>query len=481
MLGHEETGRCGFLDRRRPARRCAEISGRYGFDVDPDALVEDLPVGVQQRVEIVKALTRDAKVLILDEPTAVLTPQEIDELIDIMRRLRDAGTSIVFITHKLRRSARSPTGSPSSAAARWSAAPPPANHRAGAGRADGRAARSRSPWTRRPPRPEDAGAGVCEALGCSTPPARCMVDDVTLHRARRGDLRHRRGAGQRPDRADRGAARAVSPRQRPVTAAGRGHHLRPPSTRCSAPASDTCPRTGCTTAWSAPSRSRRTSCSTATTGRRSPAASRWTSTPIAQNADSRVAEFDVRTASVQARASTPVRRQPAEGGAGPGTVPAAGAAGRLPADPRAGRRLDGVRAPADRRRSATAAPPVVLVSTELDEVARAGRPDRGDVPRPDHRRSARGHLRASSAGPADGRARSSNPTGAAATADGTDDGAEDTGMSEVPGQPAAEVSATWRSTPARPAPEPAAGPRWLRTLEVGQRRGGDAAVPACWP
>ena len=79
-----------------------KISDRFGFDVDPDALVEDLPVGVQQRVEIIKSLARDAKVLVLDEPTAVLTPQETDELMDIMRGLAKSGTSIVFITHKLR-------------------------------------------------------------------------------------------------------------------------------------------------------------------------------------------------------------------------------------------------------------------------------------------------------------------------------------------------------------------------------------------
>src|SRR5690606_8623206 len=70
--------------------------------VDPDALVEDLPVGAQQRVEIIKALSRDAQVLILDEPTAVLTPQETDELLDIIRQLAKAGTAIVLITHKLR-------------------------------------------------------------------------------------------------------------------------------------------------------------------------------------------------------------------------------------------------------------------------------------------------------------------------------------------------------------------------------------------
>jgi general nucleoside transport system ATP-binding protein len=102
MLGHEDTVTGGFLNRRRARRDVAEISKRYGLDVPPDALVADLPVGVQQRVEIIKALSRDAKMLILDEPTAVLTPQETDELMTVMRALRDGGTSIVFITHKLR-------------------------------------------------------------------------------------------------------------------------------------------------------------------------------------------------------------------------------------------------------------------------------------------------------------------------------------------------------------------------------------------
>ena len=101
-LGAESTKAGGFLNLEETRRRIKEISDRYGFDVDPDALVEDLPVGVQQRVEIIKALVREAKVLILDEPTAVLTPQETDELLDIMRQLKDSGTSIVFISHKLR-------------------------------------------------------------------------------------------------------------------------------------------------------------------------------------------------------------------------------------------------------------------------------------------------------------------------------------------------------------------------------------------
>ena len=101
MLGHEPS-RFGVIDLAEARRRVTEISDRFGFDVDPDALVQDLPVGLQQRVEIIKSLSREARVLVLDEPTAVLTPQETDELMETMRRLAEHGTSIVFITHKLR-------------------------------------------------------------------------------------------------------------------------------------------------------------------------------------------------------------------------------------------------------------------------------------------------------------------------------------------------------------------------------------------
>ncbi|MFJ4255117.1 ABC transporter ATP-binding protein [Microbacterium sp. NPDC090003] len=102
MLGHEQTRFGGRLDLAAARAKVREISDRFGFAVDPDALVEDLPVGVQQRVEIIKALSREAKVLVFDEPTAVLTPQETDELMATMRQLKSQGTSIVFITHKLR-------------------------------------------------------------------------------------------------------------------------------------------------------------------------------------------------------------------------------------------------------------------------------------------------------------------------------------------------------------------------------------------
>lgn len=101
MLGSESV-RNGLLDTRAVAARITELSQRYGLDVDPYALIEDLPVGVRQRVEIVKALYRDADILILDEPTAVLTPQEIEGLFEVMTLLKSQGKSIIFITHKLK-------------------------------------------------------------------------------------------------------------------------------------------------------------------------------------------------------------------------------------------------------------------------------------------------------------------------------------------------------------------------------------------
>ncbi len=102
MLGSEITSRGGVLARRKAEKRVNELSQQYGLEVDPTAIVEDLPVGTQQRVEIIKALYRNADILILDEPTAVLTPQEANELFRIMRDLTAQGVSIIFITHKLK-------------------------------------------------------------------------------------------------------------------------------------------------------------------------------------------------------------------------------------------------------------------------------------------------------------------------------------------------------------------------------------------
>jgi simple sugar transport system ATP-binding protein len=101
ILGSEVT-RGPSLDLRTARKEIRELSHEYDLDVDPRAIVEDLPVGIQQRVEIVKALYRRAKILVLDEPTAVLTPQEVEGLFRVMRQLTERGVSIIFITHKLK-------------------------------------------------------------------------------------------------------------------------------------------------------------------------------------------------------------------------------------------------------------------------------------------------------------------------------------------------------------------------------------------
>ena len=100
ILGVEDT-RMGFLQKDAARKKVMALSEKYGLRVDPDALVEDISVGMQQRVEILKMLYRDNEILIFDEPTAVLTPQEIDELMEIMRGFKAEGKSILFITHKL--------------------------------------------------------------------------------------------------------------------------------------------------------------------------------------------------------------------------------------------------------------------------------------------------------------------------------------------------------------------------------------------
>jgi simple sugar transport system ATP-binding protein len=101
ILG-KEVKRNGMLDLPHAKGKIRELAARYRFDIDPDDLVKDLPIGTQQRVEIIKALYREARILILDEPTAVLTPQEIDELFSILRSLKKEGKSIIFISHKLK-------------------------------------------------------------------------------------------------------------------------------------------------------------------------------------------------------------------------------------------------------------------------------------------------------------------------------------------------------------------------------------------
>ena len=101
VLGCEPT-KNGMIDKKKAIKEVANLSKRYGLNVDPEAKIQDISVGMQQRVEILKTLYRGADILILDEPTAVLTPQEVDELIDIMKSLTNEGKSIIFITHKLK-------------------------------------------------------------------------------------------------------------------------------------------------------------------------------------------------------------------------------------------------------------------------------------------------------------------------------------------------------------------------------------------
>ena len=96
-----EPNKMGFLQKAEARKKVVALSEKYGLQVDPDALIEDISVGQQQRVEILKMLYRDNEILIFDEPTAVLTPQEIDELMEIMRSFKAEGKSILFITHKL--------------------------------------------------------------------------------------------------------------------------------------------------------------------------------------------------------------------------------------------------------------------------------------------------------------------------------------------------------------------------------------------
>ena len=102
ILGLEPRDRWGRMRIEEARKKVADLSKRYGFNVDPDAKIEDISVGMQQRVEILKMLYRDAEVLIFDEPTAVLTPQEIRDLMAIMRGLVKEGRSILLITHKLK-------------------------------------------------------------------------------------------------------------------------------------------------------------------------------------------------------------------------------------------------------------------------------------------------------------------------------------------------------------------------------------------
>ena len=208
-----------FLDRKEADRRIVELGRRFGFEVDPEAKVGSLSVGWQQRVEILKALYRDAQVLVLDEPTAVLTPQETEEIFEVLRRLAAEGHSIVFISHKLyevleiadritviRRGKvvgeRIPSETNEEDLAELMVGREVSlivdrgeSHPADAALAVERPGRPRRPRQRGRPRHRPRGPGG-------------------------RDPRHRRGRRQRPGRADRGDRRSAQTDRRPVTLDG---------------------------------------------------------------------------------------------------------------------------------------------------------------------------------------------------------------------------------------------------------------------
>ena len=101
ILGDEPVGPMGILKKDEARKKIMDLSNKYGLQVDPDAKIQDITVGMQQRTEILKMLYRDNEILIFDEPTAVLTPQEIHDLMKIMKNLAAEGMSILFISHKL--------------------------------------------------------------------------------------------------------------------------------------------------------------------------------------------------------------------------------------------------------------------------------------------------------------------------------------------------------------------------------------------
>ena len=390
ILGRE-SGRAGLLDMRQARRTVRELSERYRLEVDPDALVEDLPVGVQQRVEILKALANDAKYLIFDEPTAVLTPQEIDELIEVMRSLRDEGKAIVFITHKLREVRAIADKITVIRRGKVVGTGPAHRLRGAAGRADGRSRRQPAGRQGRRPRPRERRPGWCWSTSRSRRPTARWSSTISISRWP-------------------AARSSASPGSR---ATGRPNWPR----RCSASPR----RSGARCGWTA-------SCSTGRTPKQiidaglgfvpedrkhdgfvglftvaenlvlnqfdEPPYARGVALNLAKitaNAEHRVAEFDIRTQSIE----TPVSSL--SGGNQQKVVLARelsrplSAPDRQPADPRRRRRRHRVPAPAAGRRARQRHGG----ADRLHRAGRgggAGRPDRGDVSRPDRRHRPRRHL-----------------------------------------------------------------------------------------
>ena len=299
MLGNESTGIGGTLDLDASRERVTEIAERFGFHVDPDALVEDLPVGVQQRVEIIKALSRDAGLLVFDEPTAVLTPQETDELMDIMRQLREAGKAIVFITHKLREvrevadritvirlgkvvGEADPSASNAELASMMVGRPVELTVHKDA------PSSVTTPWWSR-----TSGSSTLPDTSMSTASASPSAPE----RSSRWPACRATARPSSPRRSS--ACRTTSPARSPSTdrswSAGR-------RARSSTPASDSSPRTARSTVWCPTSPSPRTSCSTAASSRRSSRTVPCASAPCATFAQEKLKEYDVRARDIDSLA-----------------------------------------------------------------------------------------------------------------------------------------------------------------------------------
>ena len=268
VLG-DELRRGPVLDLDTARERIAALGEQYGLVVDPDATIEDLSVGEQQRVELLKALFRNADILILDEPTAVLTPGEVDEFFGVVRSLVDQGKSIVFITHKLREVLE--------VADRITVL----RHGRVVGTADPKAATQQSLATLMVGRdvifeiekgPAHPGAPMLQVRDLSVADDRGLVDRhrTSNFSVRAGEIFGIAGVEGNGQRELVEAIAGMRHRRRgPHRDRRHGPHRHDARARCTSTASATCPRTGTSTASSTRSRSPTTSCSTPTTGSRS--------------------------------------------------------------------------------------------------------------------------------------------------------------------------------------------------------------------
>ena len=328
-----------FLDRKEAKRRIVELGKRFGFEIDPDVKVGELSVGWQQRVEILKALYRNARVLVLDEPTAVLTPQETEEIFAVLRRLAEQGHSIVFISHKLYEVLEIADRITVIRRGRVVGhADPVRDRRGGPCGAHGRARRAAR---RRPRRVASRRACASRSHG----PARCRrprqrgrraASTSRSGRARSSGSRASPGNGQ--DELVEAIVGLRKPAAGTVTLDGKDvtnasaarddeprHGLRPgrpPSVRAGARRS----------------RSPTTSSSPTTTASRTPAGSIRNDDAIEERGAGAVKEYDIRTPSRDGHRRDAVRRQPAEDRRRPRARRRAAAARPRPADARPRRR-----------------------------------------------------------------------------------------------------------------------------------------------